>query len=74
MTRALLGAAILILVVAFVGRAADALSETVVDALALAGLALLAVGQALRVAADRSVRNVLILLLVLGLALAVLLD
>jgi hypothetical protein len=73
-TRLLLGAAIAVLVAAFVGRAADAFSEDALDALALAGFALLAAGQALRAWADRSRRSLLILLLVLALGAFVLLD
>lgn len=67
MKRLVLAAAIVILVVALVGRAVDGFSETTVDALAVAGLGLLAVGQALRAWAERSMRSVVILLLVLAL-------
>jgi protein-S-isoprenylcysteine O-methyltransferase Ste14 len=72
--RLVLGAAIVILAVALVGRAVDVFSESTVDALAVAGLALLAVGQALRVWAERSMRSVAILLLVLALGAFVLLG
>jgi protein-S-isoprenylcysteine O-methyltransferase Ste14 len=72
--RLVLAAAIVILVVALVGRAVDAFSETTVDALAVTGLGLLAIGQALRVWAERSMRSVVILLLVLALGAFVLLD
>ena len=74
MKRLVLAAAIVILVVALIGRAVDAFSETAIDALAVAGLGLLAVGQALRVWAERSMRSVVILLLVLALGAFVLLD
>jgi hypothetical protein len=73
-TRLLLAAAILILAVALVGRAVDGFSEATVDALAVAGLGLLAVGQALRAWSERSPRSMLILLLVLALGAFVLLD
>lgn len=74
MKRVVLAAAIVVLLVALVGRAADAFSEATVDALAVAGLGLLAVGQALRVWAERSMRSLVILLLVLALGAFVLLD
>ena len=74
MRAILLGAAIAILAVALVGRAVDGFSDTVVDALAVVGLGLLAVGQALRAWAERSMRSVAILLLVLALGAFVLLD
>lgn len=74
MKRLVLAAAIVILAVALVGRAVDGFSEETVDALAVAGLALLAVGQALRVWAERSMRSVVILLLVLALGAFVLLG
>jgi hypothetical protein len=72
--NALLSVAVLVFAAALVGRAADVLSETAVDALALAGLGLLAVGQAIRVTIERSVRTVAILLLVLALIAFVLID
>jgi hypothetical protein len=72
--NALLAVAVLVLAAALVGRAADLLSEPAVDALAVAGLGLLAVGQAIRVTIERSVRTVAILLLVLALIAFVLID
>lgn len=74
LTTILLAAAILVLAVGLVGRATDVLGDDAVDALAVAGLGLLAVGQAIRAYRDRRPRSVVILLLVVALALVVLLD
>lgn len=74
MTRALLGAAIVILAVALIGRAVDAFDDDTVDVLALVGLGLLAVGQAIRVSRERTMRSAAILLLVIALIIVVLLD
>lgn len=74
LTGVLLGAAIAILAVALVGQATDALGERAVDALAVAGLGLLAVGQGLRAWIDRRPRSLLVLLLVLALVVFVLVD
>ncbi|MEX2212091.1 MAG: hypothetical protein WD689_10065 [Gaiellaceae bacterium] len=74
MTGVLLAGAIVLLVVALAGGAFDAFSDGTVDAIALAGLALLAVGQGLRAWRDRSTRTVLILVGILALIAFVLID
>lgn len=70
----LLGAAIVLLAVALIGQAADLLADTAVDALSIAGLALLASGQGVRATYDRRPRTLVILLLVLALIVVVLVD
>lgn len=70
----LLAGAIGLLAVALIGRAADVLGDTAVDALSLAGLGLLALGQGVRTTYDRSARTLIVLLLVLALIAFVLMD
>ena len=73
-TGALLAAALVVLAVALAAQALDVFGARVVDVLALVGLALLAVGQAIRARRERSPRSLAILLLVLALAVFVLVD
>lgn len=70
----LLAGAIGLLAVALIGKAADLLGDTTVDALSVAGLGLLALGQGLRATYDRRPRTLLVLLLVLVLIGLVLMD
>ena len=70
----LLAGAIGLLAVALIGQTADLLGDTTVDALGVAGLALLALGQGVRVTYDRRPRTFVILLLVLVLIFFVLID
>jgi hypothetical protein len=74
LTGALLLGAIVLLAVALVGQATDAFADDAVDVLALIGLGLLAVGQAIRAAREQSTRAWVILLLILALAAFVLFD
>jgi hypothetical protein len=70
----LLAGAIVLLAVALIGQTADLLGDATVDGLSVAGLALLALGQGVRVTYDRRPRTLIILLLVLVLILFVLID
>ena len=71
---ALLGGAVVVLAVALVANAADLFSDDAVDALSVAGLGLLAVGQGIRASYDRRPRSLLVLVLILALILVVLID
>jgi hypothetical protein len=63
LSRLLLGAAIVLMVVGVLGSALDLLDEGVTDWVAVAGLALLVVSQALRGWVHRTLRPVLVLAL-----------
>lgn len=71
---ALLGGAVALLAVGLVANAADLFSEDAVDAVSVAGLGLLAVGQGVRASYDRRPRSLLVLLLILALIAFVLID
>ncbi len=70
----LLGGAIVLLAVALIGQTAELVRDAAVEALSLAGLGLLALGQAVRATYDRRPRTILILLLILALTAFVLID
>ena len=74
LSRWLLGAAIALMVVGVAGNALGLLEERVTDRIAVAGLALLVVSQALRGWVHRTARPVLVLALAAILLSLVLLD
>lgn len=73
-STALLAGAIALLALGLIANAADLFSDDVVDAVSVAGLGLLAGGQAVRATYDRRPRSLLVLLLILALIAFVLID
>lgn len=74
LATALLAGAIALLAVGLIANAADLFSGDAVDAISVAGLGLLAIGQGVRATYDRRPRSLLVLLLILALILVVLIE